>query len=96
MLDISTVEDSWGRASSEKKISRTRWIYSIRIRLKFRFCYMQYINTDSEKYGAFTETPARGWPTGYVAISIVDDVEADLDPEEAYVPPDCLVTAVLR
>ena len=78
--------------SSEKKISRTRWIYSIRIRLKFRFCYMQYINTDFEKYGAFTETPVRGSAYRYVAISIVDDVEADLDPEEAHVPPDCLVT----
>jgi hypothetical protein len=77
--------------NSEKKISRTRWIYSIRIRLKFGFCYMQYINTDAEKYGGFTECPIRGSAYRYVANSIVDDIEADPDAEEA-VPPDCLIT----
>jgi hypothetical protein len=54
---------------------------------------MQYINTsDSERYGVFTESPVRGWAYRYVANPIVDVVEADPEPEEAYVPPDRIVT----
>jgi hypothetical protein len=53
---------------------------------------MQYINTDSEKYDGFTECPIRGSAYRYVGNPIVDDIEADPDAEEVYVPPDCAIT----
>jgi hypothetical protein len=79
--------------NSEKKISRTRWIDSIRIRLKFGLIDMTYINTDpdadSEKYdGEFTQFDggkSNNAPYRYRANLIVDDIEAD--PDEAYEPP---------
>ena len=80
-----------GRTQS-KKISRTRWIDSIRIRLKFGLIDVTYINTDSdadsEKYGVFTQFDGgklNKAPYRYRANLIVDDIEAD--PDEAYEPP---------
>src|SRR6516164_6358496 len=81
-----------GRTQS-KKISRTRWIDSIRIRLKFGLIDVTYINTDSdadsEKYdGVFTQLDdgkLNNAPYRYRANLIVDDIEAD--PDEAYEPP---------
>src|SRR6516164_5119612 len=77
-----------GRTQS-KKISRTRWIDSIRIRLKFGLIDVTYINTDSdadsEKYGVFTQFDGgkfNNTPYRYRANLIVDDIEAN--PDEAY------------
>ncbi len=56
---------------------------------------MQYINTDSEKldikYGALTESPLRGSTARFICNPIVNDITADPDPNEQYVPPSCLV-----
>jgi hypothetical protein len=75
--------------NSEQKISRTRWIDSIRIRLKFGLIDVTYINTDSdadsEKYGVFTQFDGHNAPYRYRANLLVDDIE--VDPDEAYEPP---------
>jgi hypothetical protein len=69
-----------------KKISRTRWIDSIRIRLKLGLIDVTYINTDSdadsEKYGVFTQFDGGKFnnaPYRYRANLIVDDIEANPD-----------------
>jgi hypothetical protein len=57
---------------------------------------MEYISTDeSEKYdikhGVLTESPLPGSATRFICNPIVDDIEADPDPEEQYQPPSCQV-----
>ena len=79
--DICSVIGVRAGPNSEQKIGRTRWIDSIRIRLKFGLIDVTYINTDSdadpEKYGVFTQFDGgklNKAPYRYRANLIVDDI----------------------
>ena len=57
---------------------------------------MKYVSTEGSekydiKYGVLTENALRGSTTRFICNPIVDDIEADPDPDEQYHPPSCFV-----